>query len=350
MTTGADSGPNLLLDWHESADRNRYWRAGVGTLVVHAGILAVVFLLASLSGPALKEGPEVVPDFRQAVHLILPQDLTQKAPNKGKVAKEVNVEDLKPRPASEQRLPPAPAVRAFKPPNPLPPGPQQAPAAPRIAQPPKIETPVTAQNAPLAPPALSGTPKAPPPPQIQPVEQPKLAFETPGQGGPSEHKGQAKLQPPKASVQEAVREVARGGGGQGRIVVGDVDQPPDLPPGIHLPPSPGRTGSSLELMSDPMGADFGPYLIRILALVRQNWFAVIPESARLGNRGVVELQFIIDRNGQVPKVVIATPSGSEALDKAAVAGISASVPFPPLPNDFKGQEIRLQFAFKYNLK
>ncbi len=350
MTPGADSGPNLLLDWHESADRKRYWRAALGTLVVHAGILAVVFLLASLSGPALKEGPEVIPDFRQAVHLILPQDLTQKAPNKGKVAKEVNVEDLKPRPASQQRLPPAPAVRAFKPPNPLPPGPQQSPTAPRIAQPPKIETPVTAQNAPAAPPALSGTPKAPPPPQIQPVEQPKLAFETPGQGGPSEHKGQAKLQPPKASVQEAVREVARGGGGQGRIVVGDVDQPPDLPPGIHLPPSPGRTGSSLELMSDPMGADFGPYLIRILALVRQNWFAVIPESARLGNRGVVELQFIIDRNGQVPKVVIATPSGSEALDKAAVAGISASVPFPPLPNDFKGQEIRLQFAFKYNLK
>jgi TonB family protein len=60
--------------------------------------------------------------------------------------------------------------------------------------------------------------------------------------------------------------------------------------------------------------------------------------------------FIIDRNGQVPKLVIATPSGSEALDKAAVAGVSASVPFPPLPKDFKGQEVRLQFSFKYNGK
>jgi TonB family protein len=103
-------------------------------------------------------------------------------------------------------------------------------------------------------------------------------------------------------------------------------------------------------MSDPMGVDFKPYLIRILALVRRNWFAVIPESARLGNRGLVQLQFIIDRNGQVPKLVIATPSGSEALDRAAVAGISASVPFPPLPGEFKGREIRLQFAFKYNVK
>lgn len=349
MSSSADSSPSLLLDWHESADSGRYWRAGIGSLIVHAGIISLVFLLGSLSGPAPKEATEIVPDFKQAVHLTLPADLTQKAPNKGKVAKEVNVEDLKPRPASQERLPPAPAIRAFKPPIPRPPGPQQSNIAPRIAEPPKLETPITAQNAPPALPALSGTPKAPPPPQIQPVEQPKLAFETPGQSGPSEFKGKAKLTPPKSDLQDVVREMARGGGGgQGNIVVGDLDQPPELPPSTRLTPSPGRTGSSLELMSDPMGVDFKPYLIRILALVRQNWFAVIPESARMGNRGLVQLQFIIDRNGQVPKLVIATPSGSEALDRAAVAGISASVPFPPLPNDFKGQQIRLQFAFKYN--
>jgi TonB family protein len=99
-----------------------------------------------------------------------------------------------------------------------------------------------------------------------------------------------------------------------------------------------------------LGVDFKPYLTQILARVRKNWFAVIPESARLGSRGVVLLQFIIDRDGQVPKLVIAMPSGTEALDRAAVAGISASVPFPPLPVQFKGKEVRLQFSFKYNVK
>lgn len=346
MTSGADSGPNLLLDWHESADSSRYWRAAIGTLVVHAGIVALVFFLASLSGPALKQGTEIIPDFRQAVHLILPQDLTQKAPNKGKVAKEVNVEDLKPRPASQERLPPAPAVRAFRPPNPRPPGPP-LPAAPRIAEPPKIETPVTAQNAPPVPPALAGTPKAPPPPQIQPVEQPKLAFETPGQGGPSENKGQAKLSPPKATIQEAIHDIARGGGGQGSVVVGDLDRPPDLAPNPQLPGQLPRVGSSLELKSDPMGADFKPYLIQVLALVKKNWYAVIPESAHLGNHGLVQIQFIIDRSGSVPKLVIATPSGSQSLDKAAVAGIGASQPFPPFPKDFNGQQLRLELSFKY---
>jgi TonB family protein len=256
----------------------------------------------------------------------------------------VSVEDLKPRPPSQRRLPAPPAVRAFKPPNPLPPAPQQSPAAPRIAEPPKIETPVTAQNAPPALPALAGTPKAPPP-QIQPVEQPKLAFETPGQNGPGENKGQAKLNPPKTGVQDVVRDLARGG--QGSTAPGDLERPPDLP-SAQRPTLPGQTGVSPELLSDPMGADFKPYLMQILALVRKNWFAVIPESARLGNRGVVQLMFTIDRNGQVPKLVIATPSGSEALDKAAVAGVSASVPFPPLPSEFKGQQIRLQFAFRYN--
>ena len=67
-------------------------------------------------------------------------------------------------------------------------------------------------------------------------------------------------------------------------------------------------------------------------------------------RGVVLLQFIIGRDGNLDKVVIALPSGTESLDRAAVASLSASVPFPPLPKDFRGKEVRLQFSFKYNVK
>jgi TonB family protein len=47
--------------------------------------------------------------------------------------------------------------------------------------------------------------------------------------------------------------------------------------------------------------------------------------------------------------VIADPSGTEAFDRAAVAGISASDPFPPLPQDYKGDQIRLQLTFSYNM-
>jgi TonB family protein len=99
-----------------------------------------------------------------------------------------------------------------------------------------------------------------------------------------------------------------------------------------------------------MGVDFWPYLIKVLSSVRRNWFAVIPESANLGRTGRVVIQFAINRDGSVPKLVIAGPSGADALDRAAVAGISASNPFPPLPNEFKGSQVRLQFVFKYNVK
>jgi TonB family protein len=139
------------------------------------------------------------------------------------------------------------------------------------------------------------------------------------------------------------------GGGSGGLVVGDSGTGiGGIGEGVNLPPTPGRQGSSLELLSDPMGVDFRPYLIKILASVRRNWWAVMPEAARLGRRGRVGIQFAIARNGSVPKLVIVSNSGTDALDRAAVAGISASNPVPPLPPEYKGDQIRLQFNFAYN--
>ncbi len=241
-------------------------------------------------------------------------------------------------------------MRAFKPPNPQPPGPQQPGGAAHCRASQNRDASYGAEcSAPAARVVRHAERSAAT--QIQPVEQPKLAFETPGQNGPSEYKGQAKLTPPKASVQEAIHDIARGGGGQGSVVVGDLDRPPDLPESIHLPPSPGHTGSSLELMSDPLGVDFKPYLIQILSLVREELVRRDSgERAPRQSRGGGDCSSSSIGTGDVPKLVIATPSGSEALDKAAVAGISASVPFPPFPKDFNGQQIRLQFSFKYNFK
>ncbi len=342
MGFNADPGPSLLLDWHASMEWPRWVRAAVWSLVAHAFLIAFAFLLASLDTPGPIHMTEIESNIQKATPLYLPLELTQKAPNHGRIAKEVSAEDLLPRPASQKRLPPAPAVRAFRPPIPENPTTPQ-PSAPHVAEPPKLEATV---NTPSNLPAAAGTPKAPPPPpQIQPAEKPKLAFETPGQNGPSPDvtPGRARLTPPKPTVDEAVRSITHSAGA-------DIEQPPSLAPSPQLPPTPGQLGSPLELLSDAQGVDFKPYLARILAMVRQNWLAIIPQTARMGTRGTVLLEFAIDRNGQVPKLVIATPSGSQVLDKAAVASISASVPFPPLPAEYKGLAVRLQFAFKYNFK
>ena len=68
-----------------------------------------------------------------------------------------------------------------------------------------------------------------------------------------------------------------------------------------------------------------------------------------GRRGKVGLTFSISRVGRVDKMVYAFQSGSDPLDRAAIAAISASNPFPPLPGQFKGDRIVLQLNFAYNM-
>ncbi|MBL8239755.1 MAG: TonB family protein [Bryobacterales bacterium] len=274
---------------------------------------------------------------------------TQNVPNKAEVNRDFDVDSLKPRPAVQiPDGPPSTTRPAARNPVPIPAPRTEAPPRP-LAEPPKVENPIQARN--ITPPPV-GVPNAPPPPQIQPQEKPKLAFESIGAGGYSSQpaQGPRKVPMPNNSVSEATAAVARSRP-SGGLMVGDVgDGVGGVGEGMNLPPTPGKTGSNLELLSDPQGVDFRPYLIRVLAAVRKNWFAVIPESARMGNqRGRVMVQFAIDRAGAVPKLVISVPSGAQPLDRAAVAGISASNPFPPLPAEFKGEQIRLQFTFSYNM-
>jgi TonB family protein len=274
-----------------------------------------------------------VAQFREPVRLIAPpRELTQTAPNKGRVGKEFDLESLQPRPP------------VFMPPS-LPPGAVPSGRPVPLPEPPKIDIGQAVRPSGVEPAALP-----PPPPQIQPEEKPKLAFETPR---PPETKppGTSKFAAPPATVSEMGRALSRDRTSSG-LVVSDLE--PGLggaTEGLNVPPSPGAAGNSLELLSDPKGVDFKPYLQRILASVKRNWQSVIPESAKRGQvRGRVAVQFSVSRDGKILSLKIASPSGMEALDLAAIAGISASNPFPPLPAEYNGLPIRLQFVFLYNMR
>src|SRR5271170_4382312 len=135
MGFDADSGPNLLLNWQEETDKVRWFRASAASVAVHLILVPLLVLVATLDTPAARTGTEIVSNLHH-ITLITPSDITQKAPNRAKPAKEVNVEDLLPHPPSHKRLPSAPAVRIFQPPAPRP-GPP-APGADQI-EPPKLE-------------------------------------------------------------------------------------------------------------------------------------------------------------------------------------------------------------------
>ena len=59
--------------------------------------------------------------------------------------------------------------------------------------------------------------------------------------------------------------------------------------------------------------------------------------------------FEILKDGSMPQERMVASSGSDPLDRAAVNSIHASAPFPPLPTEFTGEHLVLQFIFLYNI-
>jgi TonB family protein len=343
-----DEQLQLLTEWGDAFSRPRQTRAGVISVLVH--VAAIVVLLA-LPSDFLVPPPEPQPPQKheRVTPLIEPPtEFTQKLPGKGKITHEIDVASLQPRPRIQvpQGPPPAPRGNTPKAAAALPPAPAPKAAAQPLPEPPKIET--AERQAPKLD-LPSGPSPVAPPPQNQTVDKPKLAFENVGAPPPPVPPGQSQVRIPSGSVTDAIRQNVRSGVLGSGTAVGDAGALSGIGESINQPPGPGVPGSALQLKSDPMGVDFQPYLKQILVAIKTNWLAVYPESARLGRRGRVTLAFIIVKNGRVDRVTMPTASGTEALDRAAIAAISASNPFPPLPPDFKGDRVVLEVNFVYNM-
>jgi outer membrane biosynthesis protein TonB len=113
----------------------------------------------------------------------------------------------------------------------------------------------------------------------------------------------------------------------------------------------GTAYGALELLTPTEGVDFTNYLARVYASVKQSWYAVMPQSVFLGDKGVVVLQFKIMRDGGVPagEPELLRGSGKGPLDHAAFSSVRASNPFQPLPSAFSGPYIELRFTYLYNV-
>lgn len=105
------------------------------------------------------------------------------------------------------------------------------------------------------------------------------------------------------------------------------------------------------ILSDTRGYDFGPYMNQVVNRVRINWYSLIPEIARIGQKkGRVVIIFTIVENGTIQDIRLVANSGTEPLDRAALGAITASNPFAKLPSNFDGNHIVLQFTFLYNIR
>ncbi len=318
---------NLLLELEDDAARTR--RRESVLLSVSAHLVALVVLLVSpLLSESVRETLGIEGDNprprEQLTYLALPPDdpVVQPKPNV--------LSDKDRRAQPDLKLPPLPRLAP--------------PAEPTSPTEKKSEEELLAkgQEPPRLPPGNAGqrSPKSragqPAPPGLRledlSSQRPKLTLPT----QPS----------PGRALEETVRKTARNRGGGPSL--SDLD---NLGRGRRLgsfkPRGPGAVGNA-RILTDTLGVDFDPYLRRVVMDIRENWYAVMPEIARLGKRGEVTAIFEILRDGEVPKLYLVSTSGSEPLDRAALAGISASSPFPPLPTEFSGPFVRIRVTFLYN--
>lgn len=312
----------LLLD--ERLGNSRSWPIPVAISALVHIVVAVALIRAPMALPT--EPQERI--THRVTHLVDPPSvLTQRAPNKAPITPQISIG--RERQASAPTSVPVPK-RTFVPPP--------AQVTPRS---------VAKASTPQEPPKLDAAPVTP---QLtlpqRPVEPPKLALESIAPAS-KPGTGTGRLKVPGNGIQEALQQAMKSGP-RANTVGDNTDDWGPVTHGLNTTPSPTRPKSSVELLSDPQGVDFKPYLLQILQSIRRNWFAVMPESARLGQRGTVVLQFAIAPNGKVLKVAFSSESGARPLDRAAVAALSASDPLPPLPLEFKGDRIVLQFTFAYN--
>jgi outer membrane biosynthesis protein TonB len=200
---------------------------------------------------------------------------------------------------------------------------QGQPPQNQVAQNQAPATPQTSQGF-VQPPPIEQTPRLQTPPQ-----RPTVNFNN------SETAGDA--------IEQATRAAAESRGHYGSGSAGDY--------GI----SQGRSGykalAPAEILTDTMGVDFGPYMTRIVEIVRQNWYTLMPPSVYppILKQGKLSLEFVIMKDGSVQGLVRDTTSNDVALDRAAMASITASTPFPPLPKEFPGKLLGLRFYYFYNL-
>jgi TonB family protein len=179
---------------------------------------------------------------------------------------------------------------------------------------------------------------------VAPAQNPPIAqLQTPPQGGRPAPSFKTPMTAGSA-IEQAVRAAAanrgRYGGGEG----GDY--------GLSQGRNGAKTLDQAEILTDTMGVDFGPYLARIVDIVRNNWYHVMPPSVYppILKQGKVAIEFFILKDGNVSGMQVRFPSGDVALDRAAWASITASNPFPPLPREFPGQNLGLRFYYFYNLE
>ena len=113
--------------------------------------------------------------------------------------------------------------------------------------------------------------------------------------------------------------------------------------GSYGNPGPGNPNGApgIDAIKEP---DFGPYMRELQRRIKMNWD---PPKGDQSKR--VVLLFKIAKDGRLLSCSVHKSSGLPNADKAAIQAVQLTAPFKPLPPEFKGSNIDIQFTFDYNV-
>ena len=331
--------PALLIQLQDDLSRSRQREAFWMSVVVHLTIIILFVNSQRLERLFFRpvivvQQPSQIMRDKDTTFLQLPPDEQKltKPPETDKLSDKNSIATSKSPQLDRQELKKIlDAARPGRPgpqtPPAQPPQPQQPPAA-AMNQPPQQSQPQQAepQQAQQTPPAANQN-------QSAKLETPPVTRKPPSFSTGPVTAGSAIEQAARAAL------ATRGNGYPGDN--GDY--------GLNQGRQPAKSMGPVDILSDTMGVDFGPYLSRILHDIRENWIRAIPPSAEF-KKGKVTLQFAILKDGRVTGIQLFESSGDPPLDRAAWAGITGSDPLPALPPDFGGTYFGLRLRFCLNME
>src|ERR1700730_11165704 len=301
----------------------------ISSVVLHVLLIAAILLQARLF-PKHDPTAEEVDIARKQLTLLLPPGAFESSQPSSKPVQRPPAVHVDPR---VLRKVAPPVVQPTTAPTPVPANPlKELPSAP-IPQ----KNAVAPEPQTTAPAPKIDTPKA------------GLKLETPDTPVPRPN-----LQLPQnsasRSIQDSLKEATRdpNSGGRAGGVIGPMPRSAPSPGGGGgAGQGAGTYGNGYEILTPTEGVDFSDYMKRVVASVRRNWYAVMPESAQLGDRGRVALQFRIMRDGSVPRGDPTRQQQPENDPGARGAGAAprSSTPLERFPPAFSGPYIELRFYF-----
>lgn len=108
----------------------------------------------------------------------------------------------------------------------------------------------------------------------------------------------------------------------------------------------GDSQGAISTQDADFGSRYGWYVEAVRNRISQNWLmATISPNVNSARR--VYVQFDIQRDGTISNVKLTQSSGVSEVDRSALRAVNASSPLGPLPSDYSGRSVTVDFYFDF---